>query len=74
MPYVLIHVDFDDFDDDDLKEELESRGYTVSKHGISTNSLGDLGHVEHLMMCGQVNAAKAEALAMVSKAIGRTLQ
>lgn len=30
MPYINIDVDLDEFDDDDLIEELEDRGYTVS--------------------------------------------
>ena len=29
--YVDVDVDFDDFDDDEIVEELESRGYFVSK-------------------------------------------
>ena len=29
MPYINIDVDLDEFDDDDLIEELEDRGYTV---------------------------------------------
>jgi hypothetical protein len=31
MAYVRVDVDIDDFDDDDLIEELESRGYTVEE-------------------------------------------
>ena len=31
MAYVTVDVDIDEFDDDDLIEELESRGYTVEK-------------------------------------------
>lgn len=29
MPYVNVHVDLDDFDDEELIEELEIRGYSV---------------------------------------------
>lgn len=29
MPYVNVHVDLDDFDDEELIEELETRGYSV---------------------------------------------
>lgn len=31
MAYVIVDVDIDEFDDDDLIEELESRGYTVEE-------------------------------------------
>ena len=31
--YVEVEVDLVDFDDDDLREELESRGYEVSDEG-----------------------------------------
>lgn len=32
MAYITIDVDIDEFYDDDLIEELESRGYTVKKN------------------------------------------
>jgi hypothetical protein len=73
MPYVHVHIDPDDFDTDDLIEELESRGYTVSKNS-GTEALGSLDHIEHLAICGQIEIARAEALQLVSKAIGRPLQ
>jgi hypothetical protein len=72
MPYVSVHIDLDDFAEDDLVEELESRGYTVSKNS-GTEALGSLDHVEHLAICGQLEIARAEALQLVSKAIGRTI-
>lgn len=31
MAYITIDVDIDEFDDDDLIEELEDRGYTIDK-------------------------------------------
>lgn len=31
MPYVNVHIDSEDFDDEDLIEELESRGYSVNQ-------------------------------------------
>lgn len=31
MAYVTVDVDIEEFDDDDLIEELESRGYTVAE-------------------------------------------
>ena len=72
MPYVSVHVDMDDFDDKDLKHELESRGYMVSKdHGLS--STGDLDHVGHLAACGLMADAQQEALKIVGSAIGRAI-
>lgn len=69
---VDVNVDLDDFDTDDLIEELESRGYVVSK-SAGVDTLGDLDHVEHLVICGQASAARSEALELVGKAIGRAL-
>lgn len=31
MPYVNVHVDLNDFDDEDLIDELENRGYSVNQ-------------------------------------------
>lgn len=72
MPY--IHIDLDDFDDDDLIEELRDRGYFVAAKGSTVDDVGDLTHVEHLAVCGQLDAARAEALALVGNVIGRPLQ
>ena len=33
--YVDVDVDFDDFDDSEIVEELESRGYNVSKESTT---------------------------------------
>lgn len=73
MPTVTVDVDvdLDDYEDDDLIEEIERRGYAVTKMAAG---LADLDHVEHLVICGQLDAAKAEALQLVGKAIGRRLQ
>lgn len=71
MPYVHIHIDLDEFDDDDLVEELESRGYTCTKD--SATGLEGLDRIEHLAICGQSDVAKAEALKLVGDAIGRPL-
>jgi hypothetical protein len=71
MPYVSVHIDLDDFDEDDLVEELESRGYTCTKNAPA--GLDGLDRVEHLAICGQLEIARAEALQLVSKAIGRTI-
>ena len=39
MAYVSVHVDLDEFDDDELIEELESRGYKVLE---DQNYIGNL--------------------------------
>lgn len=72
MPYVSVHIDLDEFDEDDLVQELESRGYRVSKTN-DTEALGDLDHVEHLALCGLISDARNEALELVGKAIGRPI-
>jgi hypothetical protein len=80
MPY--IHIDLDDFDDNDLIEELRDRGYIVAEKVTGLNHLTgdelstalDFNRVEHLAVCGQIDAARAEALQLVSNAIGRALQ
>ena len=72
MPYVSVHIDLDEFDEDDLVQELESRGYRVSKTN-DTKALGDLEYVEHLALCGLIADARNEALELVGKAIGRPL-
>ena len=73
MPYVSVHIDLDEFDDDELVEELEIRGYRVSK-AHEPETLGDLGHVEHLALCGLLADAQNEALELVEKAIGRPIR
>ena len=72
MPYVSVHIDFDEFDEDDLVQELESRGYRVSKTN-DAEALVDLEHVEHLALCGLIADARNEALELVGKAIGRPI-
>lgn len=71
MPYVSVHIDLDDFDDDDLISELESRGYTCSKDAPA--GVEGLDRIEHLAICGQLEIARAEALQLVSAAIGRSI-
>lgn len=70
MPYVSVHIDLDEFDDDDLISELESRGYTCSKAAAGVEGLD---RIEHLAICGQLEIARAEALQLVSAAIGRSI-
>jgi hypothetical protein len=73
--WVDIDVDLDDFDTDELIEELESRGYNVSKGAVAAAS--DVGEsfdmVEHFAVCGLPDAAREEAIRIASKAIGRPI-
>ena len=39
MPYVTVHVDLDDFDDDDIREEYESRNLGVDDYGFTDNEV-----------------------------------
>ena len=84
MPFVSVHIDFDEFGEDELVEELESRGYRVSKTNgtealgdldhVERLALGDLAHVKHLALCGLIADARNEALELVGKAIGRPIR
>lgn len=51
MPYVTIDVDvdLDEFDDDEIAEELESRGYEVSKEPKYRPEALDKYEVEYLL-------------------------
>lgn len=51
MPYVTVDVDIDvdEFDDDDLIEELERRKYYVSREPIPEMSALDKYEVEYLL-------------------------
>ena len=75
MPYVNLWIDNDEVieetDDDDLIEALKSRGYSCFKSGSSGDNV--FASVEHLLDCGMADAAKQEALMIVSKILGRTL-
>jgi len=59
---VDVDIDLSDFDDQELLDELESRN-------LSENSKFDF--VDHLIVCGQLDEAKAEALRIVEEIIGR---
>jgi hypothetical protein len=82
VPTVNVDVDvsLDEFDDDKIAEYLRHRGYQVYGSGTPVTGDGtesitsdDLDHIDTLALCGQMEAAKAEALEVVSKAIGRNL-
>lgn len=84
MHYATAIVSLDEFGDTDIANYLRHRGYYVSATSAAPHDEdadpenvldpADLDHVEHLVICGQTNAAREEALALVSKAIGRPLQ
>jgi len=62
-----VEVDLEDFDTDDLIEELEKRGYSVGSAG----ELSGMSRIDHLMDCGLMADAKAEALLMIEIQLGR---
>jgi len=59
---VDVEIDLDDFTDDELLEEIASRGL---------DEQGTFDVVEHLIVCGQIEQAKTEALLIIEKIIGR---
>lgn len=61
---VEAEVDLDEWSDEELVEEMEKRR-------IGTNHETAFDHVDHLLVCGQVEAATNEALRIVSEIIGR---
>lgn len=73
-----IHIDTGDIlgecEDDELKAELESRGYVVIGNGHSLSEMDGLERIRHLSLCGLKDAARTEALQLVGQAIGRNLQ
>ena len=78
MAYIT--VDLDDFDTDDLIEELEERGYLCEKKtevvaagGFDSLTGEDFERIEHLYVCGQKEVARHEALAMIGSIIRRDL-
>lgn len=78
MPYITVDIDLDEIDDDDMVDHLRRNGYIVTDPDANFQSCeeivgADLARIEHLSVCGQVEQARTEALAIVSKAIGRTI-
>jgi len=78
--YIRIHVDFDEFDEEDLADHLRSNGYTVTKdprHARTDDSClideNELNHISTLSLCGQRSEAREVAIRIVSEAIGRPL-
>jgi hypothetical protein len=39
MPYVTVHVELDDFDDDDIRDEYESRNLGSDDYGFTDNEV-----------------------------------
>jgi hypothetical protein len=71
MPYVF--VEMSELDSSDMVDELEKRGYQVSKGPTVKFELEGLDRIEHLASCGLIHDAKTEALALVGDAIRRRL-
>jgi len=77
-------VSLDEFDCSEMADYLRAKGFYVSSTSAAPHDQGpdpenvlnpdDLDHIETLALCGQIDAARHEALALVSNAIGRTLQ
>ena len=78
MVMARVTIDMDVFEDDDLRQELEERGYTVLAEGESTTHLPEsldenLGRIEHLLLCGMRAEARAELVEAASRVLGRPL-
>lgn len=73
--YVSVRVDLDQFDDDDIHDEFTTRGLSVKAGGGDEPAFtqDDLDEIEHLAVCGLTEPARALALELVGKAIGRAL-
>ena len=78
-----VDVDLSEFDMDEIADYLRHHGYTVSGGNCLVASVDgeegfisaeDLDHIYTLALCGQREAAQQEALQLIGKAIGRTLQ
>jgi len=65
MAYISVSVELDEFSDDDLLEELESRGYSCSKDASDAAVGFNFERIEHLAICGQKEAAKKELISML---------
>lgn len=53
MAYVSVNVDLGDFDDQDLIEELEERGYTILSENDDNNQLTDSEIEAIVTMCSR---------------------
>lgn len=59
---VEVEIDLGDFSNEEIAREAENRNLKIPD--------GTFDSVEHLIVCGQVEHAKTEALEIVSKIIG----
>ena len=59
---VEVEVDLSDFEDQELLDEIESRCIVESN---------TFDFIDHLIVCGQIDEAKIEALKIVEGIIGR---
>lgn len=76
MPYVSVHIDLDEFSDEEVAKHLRECGYTVTKIAGDSACVIDedrLMHISTLALCGQQEAAREIALRIVGEAIGRPL-
>lgn len=75
MPYVQVFVDFsdviDEFDDEEIAEEMRKRGYWCFKKG--DQEIEDFAIVQHYFDCGLRDQAKKEAIEIVGQMMGRPL-
>ena len=80
---VDMDVDLDQFEIEDIVEYLRHQGYTVNGNAVAADAAldgdnhidtADLDHIYTLAVAGLVDAAQQEALQVVGKAIGRSLQ
>ena len=86
VPCRMVHanVSLDEFECSEMAEYLRQSGYYVSggsqivhdQDPAHPNAFhpDDLAHIETLALCGQIEAARAEALALIGNIIGRALQ
>jgi len=75
MPYVSVYVEthdiLEELDSDDIIAVMGKRGYSCFKGSSSGDNV--FASVEHLLDCGLADTAKAEALMIVGKILGRSL-
>lgn len=78
MVMARVTIDLDVFEDEDLREEMEERGYTVLAEGETITNRAEsldenLDRIEHLLNCGFPEQARAELLDAASRVLGRPL-
>lgn len=71
MAYVRVEIDLEEFDDDELVDELVGRGYDCTKN--EPKMLNGMARVEHLAMCGMKSDALAELINITEQSLGISL-